>query len=178
MEAHVPTRHVVTGGPSVGKDEVFAELRRRGFQCSDDEIAREIYRRWKARLGRHLQVGDRREYAAEVLRAFIAEFCAHKNGVRFYDRGIPDGFGWEAFFNLNPSQELLEANSVYRYDRVFVLDQLDRFEDEHDTVWARDRDAVRVHQLIIQGYHNAGYKPIFVPVDFVERRVDFILSSI
>lgn len=171
-------RYVITGGPNIGKAQVIQELTTRGFDCAKGEIAREIYRQFQRRLGRHLEVGDRREYALEVLNALIAEFTAHKHGAFFYNRGIPDGFGWERFFGLEPSRELLDATRAYRYDQVFILDQLDRFEDESGIVWASEREAVRVHQLIVQGYYDAGYKPIFVPSDFTENRVAFILRNI
>jgi predicted ATPase len=173
-----PRRYVITGGPSVGKAEVLEELRKRGYTISSGEIARTIYREVKDNLGRHLEVGDRREYSLEVLHAFIDEYCRHKDGLYFYNRGIPDGFGWERFFGLGPSHELIEATRAYRYDGVFVLDPQTRFEDEHDVVWSSEREAARVHQLIIQGYVDAGYDPIYVPVDFVERRVKFILANL
>jgi predicted ATPase len=173
-----PRRYIITGGPSVGKAAVFDELRKAGYKCSQGEIAREIYRQFKNKLGRHLEVGDRREYSLEVLRAFIDEYCSHKEGLYFNNRGIPDGFGWERFFGLGPSPELIEATRAYRYDGVFILDPLYKFDDEKDVVWTSEREASRVHQLIIQGYIDAGYDLIFVPADFIERRIKFILSNI
>lgn len=171
-------RYVITGGPEVGKSHVLSALREQGFVCSNGEISREIYRQFKERLGRHLLVGDRAEYSLCVLRAFIDEYCSHKTGTKFYNRGIPDGFGWERFFTLAPSQELINATRAYRYDRVFILDPTSRFEDANDVVWASERDTERIHQLIIQGYIEAGYDPVFVPSDFVHKRVKFILSNL
>ena len=173
-----PQRYVVTGGPSVGKQAVFEVLQSRGYLCTEGEPAREIYRKFKDRLGRHLKVGDRREYSSEVLAAFIEEYCSHKNGLRFYNRGIPDGYGWDRFFGLGPSNELDVATRAYRYDAVLILDPLDKFQDETDVVWAKDREIRRVHELIIQGYFEAGYEPIFVPADSPEVRADFILANI
>lgn len=172
-----PIRYVISGGPSAGKQEVFRELRRRGLPCTEGEPAREIYRRFKERLGRHLAVGDRREYSSEVLKAFIQEYSVHKHGLRYYNRGIPDGYGWDRFFGLGPSPELEEASRVYRYDAVFVLDPLDSFEDEADLVWAKEREIRRVHELIVQGYFDAGYSPVFVPADAASTRVNFIVSN-
>lgn len=173
-----PRRFVITGGPGVGKSAVFEALRKQGHACSQGEIARDLYQQFKTELGRHLEVGDRRKYSIEVLRAFIDEYEAHKEGLYFYNRGIPDGFGWERFFALSPSHELEDATRAYRYDGVFILDPLTKFEDESDIVWPGQREAQRVHQLIIQGYVDNGYEPMFVPVDFVERRVKFILANI
>lgn len=178
MESLIPKRYVITGGPSVGKAEVFDELSSRGYPCSEGEIARAIYRDHKERLGRHLRAGDRREYSDEVLDAFVTEFISHKSGIYFYNRGIPDGYGWERFFGLEPSERLAEAIRAYRYDRVFILDPLTKFEDEQDVVWTSERESARVHQLIVQGYIDSGYEPIFVPVDFVNRRVKFILANL
>ncbi|MGI5155846.1 AAA family ATPase [Microbispora sp. CA-102843] len=173
-----PRRYVITGGPSAGKEAVFAELHARGLPASEGEPAREIYRKHRERLGRHLQVGDRRDYSREVLAAFVAEFCDHKTGLRFYNRGIPDGYGWDRFFGLGPYAELEEATRVYRYDGVFVLDPLDDLDSEDDLVWAKEREMRRVHELIIQGYYDAGYRPVFVPADEAAARVDFIVANV
>ncbi|MBO2451200.1 ATP-binding protein [Actinomadura barringtoniae] len=173
-----PRRYVVTGGPSAGKESALAEIAARGIPCTEGEPAREIYRKHRDRLGRHLEVGDRRAYSRDVLEAFVAEFCDHKFGLRFYNRGIPDGYGWDAFFGLGPYPELEEASRVYRYDAVFVLDPLDDFDSEDDLVWAKEREIRRVHELIIQGYYDAGYRPIFVPADEAGRRVDFIIANL
>lgn len=177
VDSALPIRYVITGGPTVGKQAVFDALKKKGLPCSEDEPARQIYRAFKERLGRHLQAGDRREYSAAVLKAFIAEYCAHKRGLRFYDRGIPDGYGWDRFFGLGPSTELQEASRAYRYDAVFVLDPLDTFEEDSGDVWAKDRELRRVHELIVQGYYDAGYTPIFVPADDADARVKFILVN-
>jgi predicted ATPase len=173
-----PRRYVVTGGPSAGKEAVLEELHARRIPATAGEPAREIYRKHRDRLGRHLQVADRREYSRDVLKAFLAEYSAHKAGIRFYNRGIPDGYGWDAFFGLGPYPELEEAARIYRYDAVFVLDPLDDFNAEDDLVFAKDREIRRVHELIIQGYYDAGYRPIFVPADEPFRRVEFILAQL
>jgi hypothetical protein len=35
-----------------------------------------------------------------------------------------------------------------------------------------------VHELIVQGYYDAGYRPIFIPADEPARRVKQILANI
>ena len=173
-----PRRYVITGGPSAGKEAALDELASRGIPATEGEPAREIYRKHRARLGRHLQVGDRRDYSREVLEAFVTEYTTHKHGLRFYNRGIPDGYGWDAFFGLGPYPELEQATRIYRYDAVFILDPLDDFESEDDLVFAKDREIRRVHELIVQGYYDAGYRPIFIPADEPGRRVDQVLANI
>lgn len=168
----------ITGGPSAGKEAVVEAVIKAGLPCSADEAARSIYKTHRARLGRHLQREDRRAYSREVLEAFVAEYTAHTAGVRLYNRGIPDGYGWDRFFGLEPYPELEEANRRYRYDAVLVLDPLDRFEDEQDAVWAKEREIHRVHELIVQGYYDAGYSPVFIPADDAESRLDFILANL
>ncbi|TDO57376.1 putative ATPase [Kribbella sp. VKM Ac-2571] len=171
-------RYVITGGPSSGKDDLLEAVHAAGIPCMVTEPGREIYRKHRERLGRHLQKEDRRDYSLEVLEAFIAEYQAHTHGIRFYNRGIPDGYGWEGFFGLRPTDELEKATRAYRYDVVFVLDPLDRFEDADDVVWAKDREIRRVHELIVQGYYDAGYEPVFVAADSAIARLDFICSNL
>jgi predicted ATPase len=173
-----PRRNVITGGPSSGKDDLIAAVHAAGIPCMVDEPGREIYRRHRERLGRHLLKEDRREYSLEVLEAFVDEYTAHTHGIRFYNRGIPDGYGWEGFFGLKPTTELEEASARYRYDTVFVLDPLDTFEDPDDIVWAKEREIRRVHELIVQGYYDAGYEPVFVAADSATARLDFICANL
>lgn len=177
-EAGPPRRYVITGGPSSGKDDLIAAVHAAGIPCMVDEPGREIYRKHRARLGRHLRKEDRREYSLEVLEAFVAEYTAHVHGVRFYNRGIPDGYGWEGFFGLKPTPELEDATARHRYDQVFVLDPLDTFEDPDDIVWAKDREIRRVHELVVQGYYDAGYQPVFVAADSASARLDFICANL
>jgi predicted ATPase len=173
-----PRRYVVTGGPSSGKDDLIEAIHAAGIPCMKEEPGREIYRKHRERLGRHLRREDRREYSLEVLEAFIAEYISHKNGLRFYNRGIPDGYGWEGFFGLAPAPQLVDATRRHRYDAVFVLDPLDTFEDPDDIVWAKDREIRRVHELIVQGYYDAGYDPVFVAPDSATARLDFICANL
>jgi predicted ATPase len=172
-----PHRYVVTGGPSAGKHKVFVHLRELGLPCTEGKPAREIYRQFKERLGRHLQTLDRPEYSAEVLKAFIAEYRNHGDGLRFYDRGIPDGLGWDRFYGTELSADLEQATRAYRYDGVFVLNPLDPFADEADVV-GEEREIRRIHELIVEGYYDAGYDPIFVPADLAEIRVRTILANV
>ncbi|HUZ53894.1 MAG TPA: ATP-binding protein [Streptosporangiaceae bacterium] len=178
ITAGPPRRFVITGGPSAGKEAVLDEIARAQLPCSGEEAAREIYRRHRARLGRHLHREDRREYSRAVLAAFVAEYLGHTDGIRFYNRGIPDGYGWDRFFGLEPYAELEDANKLYRYDAVLVLDPLDTFEDEYDVVWAQDREIRRVHELIVQGYYDAGYSPIYIPADAPAERLDLICANL
>jgi predicted ATPase len=173
-----PRRYVITGGPSTGKDELIATIHAAGIPCMEEEPGRAIYRKHRDRLGRHLRKEDRRDYSLEVLDAFIKEFEAHTAGIRFYNRGIPDGYGWEGFFGLPAAPELDAATEQYRYDTVFILDPLDSFEDPDDIVWAKERELRRVHELIVQGYYNAGYEPVFVAPGLAGDRLDFICANL
>lgn len=143
-----PCRFVITGGPSAGKEAIIEAILKAGMPCSKDKAARAIYRAHRARLGRHLEREDRRDYSREVLQAFVTEYCAHTEGVRSYDRGIPDGYGWDRFFGLEPYPDLEEATTRYRYE------------------------------LIMQGYYDAGYAPVFIPADKPDARLDFICANL
>ncbi|MGH3755122.1 MAG: AAA family ATPase [Pseudonocardiaceae bacterium] len=173
-----PRRYVITGGPSSGKDDLIEAIRAAGIPCMEAEPGREIYRKHRKQLGRHLRREDRHEYSLEVLAAFIAEYTGHKHGICFYNRGIPDGYGWDRFFGLGPTPQLEEASRLYRYDMIFVLDPLDTFEDPDDIVWAKDREIRRVHELIVQGYYDAGYEPVFVAADSVAARLAFVCANL
>ncbi|MEV7099304.1 ATP-binding protein [Amycolatopsis sp. NPDC051045] len=172
-----PRRHVITGGPNSGKDNLIDAVHAACIPCMTEEPGREIYRRHRERLDRHLLREDRRRYSLEVLSAFIAEYTAHTHGIRFYNRGIPDSYGWEGLFGLKPTTDLEEATRTYRYDAIFILDPLDTFEDPDDIAWA-NHETRRAHELIVQGYYDAGYEPIFVQPDPATARLDFICANL
>ena len=159
-----PRRYVITGGPSSGKDDLIAAIHAAGIPCMAEEPGREIYRAHRERLGRHLRREDRRDYSLEVLEAFIAEYTTHNTG-----RGSTTGASLTATAGTGSSGCGRPRNSrrrpPYRYDAIFVLDPLDTFEDPDDIVWAKDREIRRVHELIVQGYYDAGYDPVFVAPD-------------
>ena len=50
-----PRRYVITGGPSSGKDDLIAAIHAAGIPCMAEEPGREIYRKHRERLGRHLR---------------------------------------------------------------------------------------------------------------------------
>ncbi|MDQ2706374.1 MAG: ATP-binding protein [Actinomycetota bacterium] len=77
-----------------------------------------------------------------------------------------------------PDPQLEEASRLFRYDTIFVLDPLDTFEDPDDIVWAKDREIRRVHELIVQGYYDAGYEPVFVGPNDAAGRLDFICANL
>ena len=45
-------------------------------------------------------------------------------------------------------------------------------------MFAKDREIRRVHELIVQGYYDAAYRPIFIAADEPGRRVDAILANV
>ena len=61
---------------------------------------------------------------------------------------------------------------------MLVLDPLDTFAGEDDLVFAQDREIRRVHELIVQGFFDTGYRPIFIPADDPAKRVDQILANV
>src|SRR5688572_26456918 len=113
-----PRRFVITGGPAVGKADVLAQLRNKGYSVSLEESAREIYRQFKERLGRHLRRENREAYSLAVLQAYIKEYAAYTEGLHFYNRGIPDGYGWERAFGLEPSQEDFSVETSVTFNRL------------------------------------------------------------
>lgn len=54
---------MITGGPSSGKDDLIETILAAGIPCMEAEPGREIYRKHRARLGRHLRREDRHEYS-------------------------------------------------------------------------------------------------------------------
>lgn len=173
-----PRRYVITGGPSSGKDDLIEAIRAAGIPCMEAEPGREIYRKHRERLGRHLRREDRHEYSLEVLAAFIAEYTAHKHGIRFYNRGIRDGYAERPSSGWAPPRSWNRPAVCTGTTRSSCWTRWTLSKTPTTSCGAKDREIRRVHELIVQGYYDAGYEPVFVAPDSAAARLDFICVNL
>jgi len=172
--------YIITGGPGVGKTTLIDELSLRGYNCIP-EVAREIIKNQIVTGGDALPWGNTRKYSDLMLKESVHDFLNLQNSeeICFFDRGIPDTYGYELLMDFEINPELKIATERYRYNpTVFILPP---WEQIYHTDNERKQDfkiAVDTYYIMLNAYKNLGYNPIDIPRLPVEQRADFILKNL
>lgn len=173
----MPKKYVLTGGPCTGKTTTLLALLEKGFRAVP-EVPRMIIEGEQANNGTILPWKDFLNFQKTVLQKQIElESDLQDHHVAFLDRGVPDQIAYCRLQGTEVPIEILEAVKSNRYDRVFLLDRLPVYETDS----ARKEDpktAERLHQLIREAYLELDYDVVSVPPVSVQKRIEFILSSI
>jgi len=171
---------ILTGGPGSGKTSLISELKCRGYECVT-EVGRQIIQNQVDQGGDVLPWKDCGAYSKLMFERSLADYKQMNNvtAISFFDRGIPDTYGYERLEGIPPNPDLLHAIQQYRYNRsVFILPPWQEI-FENDTERKQDFDkAVATYQVMFSVYSELAYKLIIVPKITIKERVDFILSTV
>lgn len=170
------TKHVITGGPGMGKSTVVELLAELGYHTVP-EAARYVIER-EQRLGTtSLPWLNLSSFQRLVMDRQLEMEAVLPNGITaFLDRGLIDGFGYCAKGGIEAPFRMTEL-SQGRYDKIFLLDPLPDY--EKDEVRVEDvEDAKLIHRAISEAYRLFGHELIKVPVLPPDERVEYILARI
>ena len=173
-------RIIITGGPGSGKTTLINALTERGFSCSA-EVSRRLIRRESAREGGVLPWRSLPAFADLALAEMVREHdrAAASAAVVFFDRGVPDIFGYLRERGVPVPGTYYGAHSRCAYAReVFILPPwraIYRKDEERPQSFA---EAVALYRAIEAAYVALDYDLIHVPRLSCRQRVDFILAQL
>jgi len=175
-----PNFYIITGGPGVGKTTLLDELKNRGYKCVP-EVARNIIKEQMDTDGDALPWGDTKKYADLMLSRSICDFerLYESDEVYFFDRGIPDTYGYEVLMGFEISRNLLDVTKKYRYNPMAFI--LPPWKEIYKTDNERKQDfniAVETYHVMYKTYEALGYTPIEVPRLSISQRADFVIDKI
>jgi predicted ATPase len=171
---------VITGGPGTGKTTLIEGLIKTGHYCLP-EISREVIHEARKQgieqlflekplLFSELLLEGRKKQFQEALR--------EENNKIFLDRGIPDilaymhyiGDSYPAFFD--------EACKNHTYSKVFILPPWKAIYRSDEHRYENFEQAKLIYSHLKETYEHYGYELIEVPINTVEKRIQFILEAL
>jgi len=168
---------VLSGGPCSGKTSLIKYLEKKGFPVLH-ETARKL-----VEIGiikpEEFKSKEKRDYIQRIIfeEQLKAEESVSNQPVVFLDRSLVDGIAYYWILNLEPPKYMFEILSKKRYDKVFILEQLENFELDNVRHESPEQ-AKKIHELVIKAYEMLGYDIIEVPVMPIFQRAHFILKRI
>src|SRR3989344_1288270 len=116
-------KHVITGGPGIGKTTVLESLASQGYEIVP-EVARAIIEEEQQNENGILPWTDLYQFQIKVTDRQLALEQAIRNPHAFCARGLFDNIGYCRESNTNIPPCLQEHCSSTRYGRIFLLDPL------------------------------------------------------
>lgn len=171
---------ILTGGPGSGKTAVLNELNTRGH-LTVSEVARSIIQKQQADGGDAIHTGNRKAFQDLMLEQSIADYCRMQSEgkIVFFDRGIPDVYGYSKAFCGEASKAVNDAVLRFRYNKtVFIFPPWPEIY-ENDVERQQDfHEALQTYYALKEGYVDCGYTLIEVPKCPIKDRINFILQII
>jgi len=169
------SKHVLTGGPGIGKTTLIELLAARGFTIVP-EAARLIIEEEKVKDSDILPWKNLTKFQEKVAKLQLELEERAKGKIVFLDRSLIDGYGYCILENV-PAPTIIEKVARNRYDKVFLLDPLLSYKNDHSRLEDKNK-AEAIHETIAKAYLDFGYSPIKVPVLSPQERVEFILKNL
>ena len=165
-------RIVLTGGPGFGKSSIIEELERRGYAVFH-EVAREIIHEMLSDSGM-FNLGV---FSAKVQSGRVRQFHQAREGMHFYDRGIPDIAGFLLKDKIPVPNDLLDLCATLNYHKtVFITPPWEAIYHKDPERREDFREAVKVHKSLEATYASLGYELVAVPMGSIAQRCDFVLN--
>ncbi len=169
---------IISGGPGAGKTTLIDALASEGF-ATKPEVSRTIIREQHDNGGSLYPWVDIRGFAAECERRMRADLTATntRDGVCFFDRGLPDIAGYLRHHGAEPWPSLAEGLGSYApvvlmappWEAIFVQDR------ERPQAYA---ESVVIHAHLVHAYSEIGFAVIELPRVSVAERVAWIKKEI
>lgn len=172
--------YIITGGPGAGKTTLLNELRENGYNCVP-ETARNIIKEQVEAGGHALPWDNTRVYSDLMFSRSVQDFINLKDrkDIYFFDRGIPDTYGYEVLMGFDIGGVLKNAVEQYRYNPlVFILPP---WKGIYETDSERKQDfqtAIDTYKVMVDVYKNLGYIPVEVPLLTVSERAAFVIREL
>ncbi|MDW9178607.1 AAA family ATPase [Legionella pneumophila] len=175
-----PNFFILTGGPGSGKTSVLTALAQKGF-LTVPEVGRKIIKEQQLIGGNALHTGDKDAFLELMLCYSLDDYqqMQQERTAVFFDRGIPDLYGYAKTFCRKDQRHVNQAVEQYRYcQTTFLFPPWEEIYTNDKERQQDFREAMQTYMALKEGYQRCGYTLIDVPLLSIEDRVNFILKTL
>jgi predicted ATPase len=171
---------VLTGGPGSGKTTLVEALSQAGH-ARTIEAGRGVIQDQMAIGGPALPWRDPAAFAELMLSWEMRSYHAarDRNGLVFFDRGIPDVIGYLRLVGFKVPKHMERAAETFRYNRRVLIappwPEIFRQDNERKQTL---EEAARTCDAMIAAYEAYGYELIELPRVPVAERLRFVLAAV
>ncbi len=171
-------RYIITGGPGSGKSTLLEALAAAGHVCYP-EVSRELIREQSALPQGVLPWSNLPAFARLAIEAMMQQHdhALAAGAACFFDRAIPDIFGYLQHGGYPVPEHYLEAHARCSYERdLFML-------PPWPEIYVNDlerpqsyEESVALYEALCRVYRSLGYRLHEVPKTSVEERTAYLFS--
>ncbi|HHE07548.1 MAG TPA: hypothetical protein ENL01_01285 [Chlorobaculum parvum] len=179
-EAKTTRRYIITGGPGSGKSTLIEALEEHGQRCYP-EVSRKLIRREAQQPNGVMPWNDLEAFARLAFSEMLLQHDhAAEAGERcFFDRALPDIFGYLHESGLDVPEIWLDTHDNCRYERtVFILPPWPEIYVNDAERPQSPTEAEALYYAIHAMYKSLGYELIEVPKIPVYKRCEFVLGKV
>lgn len=171
---------VITGGPGTGKSSLIHELMKRNYECMP-EISRQVTLEAQQAGVKQLFLKDPLQFSGLLLKGREQQFLTAESKAAelvFFDRGIPDVHAYMNYLGVKYPAIYIEKSLECRYTTIFMTPPWQEIYESDNERYESYEQSLAIHNHLKETYRELDYVISDVPVDAVEKRVDFILNEL
>ncbi len=171
---------IITGGPGTGKSTVLNELQKQNFLCMH-EISRDITLQARKTGIEQLFLKDPVLFSKLLLEGREIQYKnAHESSadIVFFDRGIPDINAYMNYMGIQYDDSFIKTCQTNRYTKVFIMPPWEEIYITDNERYESFEQALAIHNHLKNTYVSLEYELIDVPFNSVNKRVEFILTTL
>ena len=172
-------KYIITGAPGAGKTSIINELKKRKFNCID-ENSREIIAEQIITGGKILPWKNQIAFENKIANMRTQQYLASpEDCICFFDRSVLDCIAYLTSNNLEVPSEISEDIKKCNFNKtVFYTPIWEEIYVNDSERKEKIEQAIKIEKAIINTYQSKGYELIKIPKLSITERVDFIISKI